>query len=69
MSQHKTFHLRDLDLLKEELDALGLTLPVDEDVSVLGEPVSIGALRTPNRFVVQPMEGFDAMPTTGRRAS
>ena len=60
MSQHKTFHLRDLDLLRAELAELGLSLPVDEDVSVLGEPVPIGRLRTPNRFVVQPMEGFDS---------
>ena len=60
MSQHKTFHLRDLDLLREELAELGLSLPIDMDVNVLGEAVAVARLQTPNRFVVQPMEGFDS---------
>lgn len=60
MPQHKRFHLKDLDLLRAELTALGLTLPIEEDVSVLGDHVRIGDHETPNRFVVQPMEGFDS---------
>jgi len=60
MNQHKRFHLRDLDLLRAELAALGLSLPIEEDLSILGESVRIGRHRLPNRFVVQPMEGFDA---------
>ncbi len=62
MSKHKRFHLRDLNLLRQELDELGLRLPIDEDLSILGEPVAIGDHLTPNRFVAQPMEGFDAAP-------
>jgi len=60
MSKHRRFHLKDLELLRKELADLGLSLPIEEDLSILGEPVTIGPHRTPNRFVVQPMEGFDA---------
>ncbi len=60
MSAHTTFHLKDLDLLRAELDDLGLQLPLDEDLSILADPVPIGSLTAPNRFVVQPMEGFDS---------
>ena len=60
MSKHRRFHLKDLHLLREELAQLGLSLPIEEDFSILGEPVAIGPHETPNRFVVQPMEGFDA---------
>lgn len=60
MSKHRRFHLKDIEALREELSQLGLSLPIDEDFSILGEPVTIGPHQTPNRFVVQPMEGFDA---------
>ncbi len=60
MSQHKRFHLRDLGLLREELGELGLSLPIDEDLSILGDRVAVGTHEAPNRFVVQPMEGFDS---------
>jgi len=59
---HKRFHLRDLDALRAELAALGLALPMAENTAVLGEPVAVAALRTPNRLVIQPMEGFDSTP-------
>jgi len=60
MTPHKRFHLRDLDALRAELAALGLTLPLDEDLHVLAEPVSVGRHIVPNRLAVQPMEGFDS---------
>lgn len=59
---HKRFHLRDLDALRSELAALGLSLPISEDLSILSQPVEFAGLRSPNRFVIQPMEGFDALP-------
>ena len=61
MGRHKRFHLRDLDLLRAELADLGLSLPIDEDLSVLAESVAVGRHRTANRFAVQPMEGFDSL--------
>jgi len=62
MSGHKRFHLKDLTHLRQELAELGLELPIDEDLSILAEPVAIGHAETPNRFIVQPMEGFDSGP-------
>jgi len=60
MSKHRRFHLRDLSALRAELDELGLSLPIEEDLSILAEQVAIGRLHAPNRFAVQPMEGFDS---------
>lgn len=65
MAEHTQFHLRTLDLLREELELLGLSLPVDEDLSPLAERVSIGDRPLANRFIVQPMEGFDSRENGG----
>ncbi len=63
--EHKQFHLRNVDLLREELELLGLTLPIEEDLSPLAESVPLGDRRLVNRFVVQPMEGFDSLDNGG----
>jgi len=55
-----TFHLKDIEDLRNELDRLGLELPLSDDFSIFGEPLSLGDLTTPNRFVAHPMEGFDS---------
>ncbi|NLS91749.1 MAG: FAD-dependent oxidoreductase [Planctomycetaceae bacterium] len=65
MAEHTPFHLKNLELLREELDLLGLSLPVDEDLTPLAESVSIGDRRLANRFIVQPMEGFDSLDNGG----
>jgi 2,4-dienoyl-CoA reductase (NADPH2) len=58
---HERFKIRSLEELKGEIDRLGLEIPVDgKDLSILAVPVEIGAKTAPNRFVVQPMEGFDS---------
>ncbi|MHC4401979.1 MAG: FAD-dependent oxidoreductase [Planctomycetota bacterium] len=62
MSKHKRFHLKDLASLREELEELGLDLPIEEDFSILRDAVAVGRRHTPNRFAVQPMEGFDSAP-------
>ena len=54
--------------LRDRLDDLGLDLPVDDAVlaapaSPLAAPLALpGGLTAPNRFAVQPMEGWDAAP-------
>ena len=51
--------------LQGALDKTGRVLPMSDDISVLSEPLTFGQSRTftlPNRFVVQPMEGFDSGP-------
>lgn len=60
MAPHARFSLRTLDDLRSALEALGLSLPLSDDLSVLAEPLTVGRWRVPNRFVVHPMEGYDA---------
>ena len=63
--------LDDVTALREHLEGLGVDLPVDDDVRPGGELASTltcadgsaGDLTAPNRFVVLPMEGWDADPS------
>ncbi len=59
---HKRFHLNDLEALRAELAAVGVSLPISEDVAVLATPLAIGPITAPNRLLIQPMEGFDSSP-------
>ena len=71
--------LRTPERLRERLAELDLPLPCDDEIlpaerSPLGEPLALGGdLSSPNRFVVQPMEGWDGTadgqpsPLTERR--
>jgi 2,4-dienoyl-CoA reductase-like NADH-dependent reductase (Old Yellow Enzyme family) len=56
--------LKSYEELQSELLRLGLEIPFSDDYSVLAEPLSFCSrnkkLTLPNRFVVQPMEGFDS---------
>lgn len=56
------FHLKHADHLRDELDRLGLDLPVDDDFSPLEQSLNLRGKRTTNRLCVQPMEGADATP-------
>jgi 2,4-dienoyl-CoA reductase (NADPH2) len=58
---HSRFHYKTLEELKKELEDLHLSLSFDKDVSILGQQVTYGRFSVPNRFVAQPMEGFDAI--------
>ncbi len=66
MAPHERFHLRTTEDLAAALQRLGISLPISHDLSILAAPLP---LRTesiiPNRFAVQPMEGFDAAPDGG----
>jgi NADPH-dependent glutamate synthase beta subunit-like oxidoreductase/2,4-dienoyl-CoA reductase-like NADH-dependent reductase (Old Yellow Enzyme family) len=59
---HERFHLDTLDDLRAKLAALGIELPISEDLSVLADTVDLGPVAAWNRFVVHPMEGFDSLP-------
>jgi 2,4-dienoyl-CoA reductase-like NADH-dependent reductase (Old Yellow Enzyme family) len=57
--------LRDAGALRTRLEQLGAELPCDDGVaspgsSPLAEPLDLGGRVVPNRFVIQPMEGWDA---------
>ena len=57
--------LNTYDELQDALAKLGCSLPMSDDLSVLSKPLTFGNTKQftlPNRFVVQPMEGFDSGP-------
>ncbi|HEX5103832.1 MAG TPA: NADH:flavin oxidoreductase [Pirellulaceae bacterium] len=62
----KVAQLKNVEAFRARLAALGLDLPVDEDVltaeqgSPLAAPIQIGPLRVGNRWCIHPMEGWDA---------
>jgi 2,4-dienoyl-CoA reductase (NADPH2) len=58
--RHNRFHYKNLEELKADCAGLGLRLSFDNDVSILGGQVTNGRFSVPNRFVAQPMEGFDS---------
>src|ERR1700674_644063 len=53
------FHYRALDELREDIARRGLALRLTDDVSCLGQRVSIGQRTVGNRLAVHPMEGCD----------
>ena len=67
MSPHwpRVASLRTVEALRERLAALGVELPCDDapqtaPESPLARPLDLGGgLAAPNRFVIQPMEGWD----------
>ncbi len=57
--EHKRFHYKSLDELKQELDLVGVRLPLSEDLSALQREVKIGSKTAANSIAIQPMEGCD----------
>lgn len=63
-------NLKTLDALRGHLDALGVAIPIDDEVDpggVLATPVAFtdaaaGTITLANRFAVLPMEGWDGSP-------
>ncbi len=60
MTEHQRFAYKTVDELAEEIKRLCLDLPLQNDTRVLGSSVRVGKYRLHNRFVANPMEGFDA---------
>ena len=58
---HETFQFHSLDDLRRRIAELGLDLEADDDISLLLKPLKAGDFVLPNRLVVLPMEGCDAM--------
>ncbi|MFC1497803.1 FAD-dependent oxidoreductase [Verrucomicrobiota bacterium] len=56
------FSLKNPDQLRAEIKRLKLDIPIEEDFSLLGKELDIAGKTLPNRFCIQPMEGFDAQP-------
>ncbi len=58
--KHARFKFKDKDALLKKAEELGFDLPFSDDIQILFEPVTFNGKRTPNRFAVHPMEGFDS---------
>jgi 2,4-dienoyl-CoA reductase-like NADH-dependent reductase (Old Yellow Enzyme family) len=57
--------LKSLQAFKDHLQSLGIDFPVEAEVetapaSPLAQPLEVFGKRAPNRFAIQPMEGWDA---------
>lgn len=57
---HERFRYRTKGELLAKAEELGLELPYSDDISILFTPVSFAGVTVSNRFVVQPMEGYDS---------
>ncbi len=53
------FDLEKIEDLRKLAASLSLDVPIQEDVSILGQALKIGPLTAPNRIAVNPMEGAD----------
>ena len=49
----------DLGKFVQAMEEKGLSFPVSEDVSILGQPIMLGDKEIPNRMCIHPLEGFD----------
>jgi 2,4-dienoyl-CoA reductase (NADPH2) len=58
---HERFRFKSKDELILKAGELGYELPFSFEMSPLLNPVVIGGFQIPNRFVVQPMEGYDSL--------
>ncbi|MBN1273278.1 MAG: hypothetical protein JXB26_13505 [Candidatus Aminicenantes bacterium] len=62
MSKHEPFFFSSVDELLDKAEELRVSLPYKETTNELFEKMTVGLRNVPNRFCVQPMEGFDADP-------
>ncbi len=59
---HQRFKFRNSSELLMLAGEIGLDLPFSEDIAPLFRPAFYGDRKIGNRFVVQPMEGYDSLP-------
>ena len=57
---YQPFYIHSVADLRNEIARLGLGIPLDDDLTRLAQPVSIGRKLIPNRFCAQPITGGDA---------
>ncbi|MCD6347776.1 MAG: hypothetical protein J7L96_10185 [Bacteroidales bacterium] len=60
MSKENKFKYKSGEMLRSHAQELNLKLPWSTDIDVLFTPWSFGGVECGNRFVIHPMEGFDA---------
>jgi 2,4-dienoyl-CoA reductase (NADPH2) len=57
---YERFKYKSRDDLLQKANDLGLKIPYSDDLTPLFRPASVAGIRIDNRFVVQPMEGYDS---------
>lgn len=57
--EHKRFHYKSMDELKQELTRIGVRLPLSDSLEALKREVKLGAKTMHNSIAIQPMEGCD----------
>ena len=62
MAEHESFNFKSRDELASKIKALGLSLPLSDNISVLFQKFDFSGRTIPNRLAVHPMEGFDSQP-------
>lgn len=62
MAAHEKFNLKTPEELRVRIAQLGFSVGVEEDLSPLAMPVTVGKKTAPNAFAVLPMEGCDSEP-------
>ena len=62
MSKHEKFQFKSQEELISKIKELGLTIGLEEDLSILRGKVKIGNKYAPNALAVLPMEGCDSHP-------
>lgn len=60
MAGHEKFGFPTSEDLKHKVDALGLSITLSDDLSILGKRVPVNATFAPNAFAILPMEGCDS---------
>ncbi len=60
---HERFHFKDRAALEKKIAALGLDIPLSDDISILFSHAVVARKILPNRFVILPMEGADGDPS------
>lgn len=59
MGEHKKFNYKSLDEVRQDIETLGIELPISENLSILGESIKRGRIEINNSMAVHPMEGCD----------
>jgi len=62
MAEHESFNFKSRDELASKIKALGLSLSLSDNISVLFQKFDFSGRTIPNRLAVHPMEGFDSQP-------
>ena len=53
------FHYQTAEELRQAAQEEGVTLPLSDDLSLLGQALEVQGVKIPNRVAIQPMEGCD----------